>query len=167
MTSTSTSGIRVEDAAADAVDADLDLLEFAAHFRVSVARLARVLRQLASEGLSPTQGAALATIEHQGPITLGDLATFERVAKPTISAVVAKLEERDLVRRLNDPIDGRICRVEVTDVGRDYLVSSRSRRTAWLVDQFEDCTPQEIADLRRVTSVLDRLTERPALGTKS
>ena len=153
--------------AAAAVGADLDLLEFAAHFRVSVARLARILRQLDSEGLSPTQGAALATIEHQGPITLGDLASFERVAKPTISAVVGKLEERDFVRRLNDPIDGRICRVEVTDVGRDYLIASRSRRTAWLVDQFDECSPDEIADLRRATSVLDRMTDRPAMGARS
>lgn len=158
MTPTGTRGQRLE----SAVSADLDLLEFAAHFRVSVARLARLLRQLDSEGLSPTQGAALATIDHQGPITLGDLASFERVAKPTISAVVGKLEERNFVRRLNDPVDGRICRVEVTDAGRDYLVASRSRRTAWLVDQFEDCSPEEIADLRRATNVLDRLSERPS-----
>jgi len=145
------------------VEADLDLLEFAAHLRVSVTRLARLLRQLDTEGLSPSQSAALATIERLGPITLGDLAAIERIAKPTVSAVVGKLEDRDYVRRLTDAVDGRICRVELTDVGRDHLLSSRSRRTTWLVEQFDRCSPDELASLRAAIGVLDLLSVRPEM----
>src|SRR5262249_57856566 len=75
--------------------------------RMVVTRLARRLRQQGESAASPTQLAALATIERDGPLTLGALAAIERVRPPTITAAVGRLEEHGLVRRRTDPRDRR------------------------------------------------------------
>ena len=64
----------------------------AGRLRLSATRLARRLRQQADTGLSPSQLSALATIRTHGPLTLGALAEHERVAPPSVTKVVAKLE---------------------------------------------------------------------------
>src|SRR3546814_13268549 len=61
--------------------ATVDASELAGRLRLSVTRLARQLRQTADTDLSPTQGAVLATISNHGPLTLGELAERERVAR--------------------------------------------------------------------------------------
>src|ERR1700756_2048038 len=94
--------------------------ELASRLRSSVARLARRLRQegIVNQEASPSQLAALATLFRSGPITLGELAGAERVKPPTMTRIVAALEERGLVRREPSPDDGRIVHVVVTDGGR-------------------------------------------------
>src|ERR671911_551892 len=59
--------------------------------RMVVTRLARRLRQQGEAPASPTQLAALATIERDGPLTFGALAALERVRPPTITAAVGRL----------------------------------------------------------------------------
>src|SRR2546429_9290388 len=71
--------------------------------RVALARLARRLRKHELAGLTPTQLAALATVERSGPMRLGDLAAAEGIAPPPLTRLVAPLEESGLVRRHADP----------------------------------------------------------------
>src|SRR4051794_39949556 len=59
---------------------------------VMVTRLARRLRRLNDDGISPTQRSILTTLEKHGPLTHGDLADAERVRPPTITAAVDRLE---------------------------------------------------------------------------
>src|SRR5690349_18799609 len=82
--------------------------EVAGRLRLAVARLHRILRQQADLGITPTKLAHLATINREGPLTLGDLATLERVAPPTVTKVVKGLEAQGLVRREADPDDKRV-----------------------------------------------------------
>jgi len=67
--------------------------------RVALARLARRLRKHELAGLTPTQLAALATVERSGPMRLGDLAAAEGIAPSTLTRLVTALEESGLVRR--------------------------------------------------------------------
>ena len=61
--------------------------------RVALARLARRLRKHELAGLTPTQLAALATVERSGPMRLGDLAAAEGIAPSTLTRLVTALEE--------------------------------------------------------------------------
>ena len=74
----------------------------ASRLRVSATRLARTLRREAGTGLSPSQLSVLASIDTHGPMTLGTLAGHERVAPPSITRVVTKLEGSGLVSRQPD-----------------------------------------------------------------
>ena len=102
----------------------------AERLRHGVNRLARMLRQQDEGDIGATSTAALATVRTRGPVTLGDLASLEQVAPPTMTKVVEKLESRGFVTRRVDPDDRRVARVTVTAAGTRYLDRSRARRTA-------------------------------------
>ncbi len=127
--------------------------------RLVVTRLARRLRQQAEAPISPTQSAALATIERRGPLTLGELAEIERVQPPTITAAVGRLEEQGLVARQRDPDDLRVARVQVTTAGRRLLKETRSRKSAYLERRVGELSGRDRATLERAAAILERLLE--------
>lgn len=133
--------------------------DLADHLRTVVTRLARRMRQQSDAGTSPTQLAVLGTIDRTGPITLGDLATSERVQPPTITAAVGRLEQQELVRRRTDADDRRVTHVEITSAGRKFLARQRSRKTAYLARRLDALDSAERATLADAAAILDRLVE--------
>lgn len=122
-------------------------------------RTARRLRQQAEPALSPTQAAALATIEHAGPLTPSQLAAIERVQRPTVSRVVARLVEAGLVERLPDESDRRAAALAITPSGRRLLRGLRSRKTAYLARRVQRLEPEEREVLARAADILERMLE--------
>jgi DNA-binding MarR family transcriptional regulator len=129
----------------------------ASRLRLAVTRTARRMRQESDPSLSPTQTAALATIERRGPLTPSELASIERVQRPTISRVAARLVEAGLVERLPDELDRRGARLRVTDEGRRRLHEVRGRKTAYLAERIERLGPEERDLLMRASDLLERL----------
>jgi DNA-binding MarR family transcriptional regulator len=145
-----------------------DATEIAGKLRFSVTRLARLLRQQDQTGFTPTTLAALATINREGPLTLGELAAAEQVAPPTITKAVGKLEAAGFVSREQDATDRRVHWVQITEEGHRQLEASRSRRTAWLATRLRQFDPEELARLGDVTDLLERLTTaEPSIKTGS
>jgi DNA-binding MarR family transcriptional regulator len=140
------------------------MTEMTSRLRMVVARLSRRLRQEANEGATPSQLAALATVERQGPITLGDLAGHERVRPPTMTRIVAGLEETHLLRRETDPSDRRVARVTITPEGSRLLVRSRTRKDAFLAALLERLDPDEVAIVERAVPILERLVDESPTG---
>src|SRR5215212_3076844 len=73
--------------------------DLAVRLRLAITRTSRRLRQESGSGLSPTATAALATVDRHGPLTPSELAQRERVQRPTITRLVARLEEMGLLER--------------------------------------------------------------------
>lgn len=138
--------------------AGFDVGPTAAHLRITVTRLARLLRRQGDTGLSPSQLSALTSVERHGPLTLGALAEHERVAPPSITKVVAKLEERELVARRADTADRRVVHVSTTGAGRDLLADVRQRKDVWLASRLADLDDDQRARLLAALDVLDELT---------
>jgi DNA-binding MarR family transcriptional regulator len=138
---------------------DPSVPELASRLRLVVTRTARRLRQQSDPGLSPTQAAALATIERAGPLTPSELARIERVQRPTISRVTARLGQAGLLERLPDELDGRGARLRVTPEGRRTLRALRNRKTAYLAERLERLDPEDRAVLARASGLLERLLE--------
>ncbi|MBW8485719.1 MarR family winged helix-turn-helix transcriptional regulator [Actinomadura parmotrematis] len=138
----------------------------AEELRIAIARLSRRLRGLrgvppadGSPGpLSLTQFAALAAIERNGPMTPRELADHEKVQPPSMTRVIAHLEERGLVERTPHPTDGRQVRLTVTGAGSALLATERKRKEAWLAQQVALLTEEEREVLRRATPILDKLS---------
>src|SRR5687767_12355041 len=106
---------------------DIDL---APRLRLAITRTARRLRQEAGGSVSPSQGAALATIERHGPLTPSELAARERIQRPTATRVLARLEQTGLVVRTADPADGRSFLVRLSPAGAEFLAELRTRKDA-------------------------------------
>ena len=137
--------------------AGVDPAEVAARLRLSATRLARRLRQRADAGLTPSQLSALAVIHNHQPLTLGELAERERVAPPSVTKIVAKLERDGFVSRTPDPADRRVANVATTEAGTALIVESRRRKTAWLTSRIRDLTPDQQARLAAALDVLDEI----------
>jgi DNA-binding MarR family transcriptional regulator len=142
------------------IDDDLehDSVALAGKLRLSITRLARILRQEDAGSLGPTMSSALATITHDGPLTLGGLAAREHVAPPSITKVVDQLEAKGLVHRAQDGHDRRVIRVETTAAGRRHIAETRSRRTAWLAVRLDNLSAEDLERLWGASEVLERLS---------
>jgi len=134
-------------------------LELAARLRLSITRLARRLRQHSAEGLTPSQGSALATIDRHGSLTPSELATMERIQRPTATRIIGALVDAGLVSREADAADRRIARVTLTDAGAAMLRSTRARRTAYLARRLERLNAEQLRTLERAADLLELLTE--------
>src|SRR3954470_11766310 len=83
--------------------------------------LRRLRREDDASGLSAPRLSALSVIVYGGPLTLGALAGPEQPPPPTMTRIVAALEERQLVARAPSPDDGRVTLVRATAAGRRLL----------------------------------------------
>ena len=132
--------------------------QLSSELRLSVMRLARRLRQQRTdETYTPSQLSALATLERSGPLAPGELAAAERVQPPSMTRVVAVLEQAGLVRRTAHESDGRLAVLTVTSDGTKLLAADRKRRDAWLTQRLRDLTPDELATLRAAAPLIERL----------
>ncbi|RIK06083.1 MAG: MarR family transcriptional regulator [Acidobacteria bacterium] len=131
----------------------------AARLRLAVGRLARRLRQEAEIDVTPSQLSALATLDRGGAMTIGELATVECIRPPTMTRIVAALEESELVKRSADPDDGRACRVSITDKGIAAVKRIRDARSAFLAARLGALDANEVASIRAALPALERLLE--------
>jgi DNA-binding MarR family transcriptional regulator len=133
--------------------------------RISVSRLARRLRvERTSHGmpeseLSDTQFATLSALERHSAMTPGELAEYEKVQPPSMTRVIAVLEERGLVMRAPHTTDRRQVVLTVTEEGRAAVLRARRRRDEWLARRLKELTPRERATLRAAAPILEKLSQ--------
>jgi DNA-binding MarR family transcriptional regulator len=133
--------------------------ELASTMRVSVMRLSRRLRsERADHELSLTQIATLASLERKGPLTPRELASHEKVQPPSMTRILAGLEERGLITRTPHASDGRQHLVALTKPARELLREDRRRRDAWLAQRLVTLTQAERQLLRDAALLIDRIT---------
>lgn len=134
------------------------IAELAAVLRPSLLRITRLIRnQRVDESVTLTQIAAMGSLAKHGRMSAGELAKHERVQPPSMTKVLAHLEERGLVRREPHPDDRRQAVIEITQAGLDLLDSERRSRDLWLSQQLARLSPEERALLRKIVPVLDKL----------
>jgi DNA-binding MarR family transcriptional regulator len=133
----------------------------ASRLRLVVARLARLLRQQTLEGdVSVSMLSALASVERLGLASLGELAAVERVQPPSMTRIVARLEEHGMVAREADAADRRVARLRVTPAGAKFLARNRKRRDAYLAERLRSLSPAEVGAVEAALPILERLLEQ-------
>jgi DNA-binding MarR family transcriptional regulator len=119
--------------------------------------LRRVRREDAGAGIPAPQLSALSVIVFRSGLTLGELAHAEQVRPPTITRIVAELEEAGLAVRTPRESDRRVILVKATKKGERLLEEGRRRRIAALAEEIVRLPTREIADLERAIDILERL----------
>src|SRR3954466_15077134 len=100
--------------------------ELASHLRPALLRLTRIVRnQRVDMSVTLTQLSAMATLQKRGPMSAGELANYERVQPPSMTKVLANLEERELVRRDVHPTDRRQASIALPPAAIELLHSAR------------------------------------------
>lgn len=130
----------------------------ASRLRLAVVRLNRRLRaQRTNSTVSLTQLAAMSTLFKCGPLTPGELAAKEGVQPPSMTRVIAALEEFGFVTRRPHPTDGRQAIVALTDEGRAFHDAEVSAREAWLDRRLAELDDDERELLARAAEIIDRM----------
>ncbi|MFJ8822477.1 MarR family winged helix-turn-helix transcriptional regulator [Streptomyces sp. NPDC102467] len=116
-------------------------------------------RQLEPVGITPAQSRLLRTLVHyETPPRMADLAQRLEVVPRAVTSVVDGLESGDLVRRVPDPTNRRVIRIELTEKGRAALRELRSARRAAAEEILAPLDTQQRAQL---TVLLNALFEAP------
>lgn len=153
---------RADDTASTTANASLalaDLDELAGSIRLSIFRLARIMRHQDRHDLTPSLTAALLVLGRHGPLSLTELAAAERVTAPTASKLVDKLEALGSVVRVPDPTDRRVSRISVTEKGRAEIDDIRIQRTEYLRRTFEHLPDDVRGSLPQLAEVLETLVD--------
>jgi DNA-binding MarR family transcriptional regulator len=130
----------------------------ASRLRLSVVRLNRRLRaQRTSSQVSLTQLAAMSTLWKCGPLTPGELAAKEGVQPPSMTRVIAALEEYGFATRKPHPTDGRQAIVALTAEGIAFHDAQVSAREAWLDKRLAELNDEERELLARAAEIIDRM----------
>ena len=112
-----------------------------------------MLRTLRKEddasGLSAPRLSALSVVVFGGPLTLGQLARAEQVRPPTMTRIVTGLEKAGLVKRIGDPRDHRLTRIQATAKGQRVLTEGRARRVKLLTESVKTLDADRLAELDR------------------
>ena len=135
-----------------------DERSLASRVRLAVVRLGRRLRaQRTSSSVTLTQFSAMSSLKKCGPMTPGELAAKEVVQPPSMTRVIAALEEIGYVSRRPHPTDGRQSIVELTEDGLAYVLADISAREAWLDKRLAELTEAERRTLAEAAEIIDRM----------
>ncbi|MGH9122790.1 MAG: MarR family winged helix-turn-helix transcriptional regulator [Acidimicrobiales bacterium] len=125
--------------------------------RIAVLRLSRRLRQEAAGEITASQMSALYSVAKAGNLSLGELATIERVAPPSMTRIASRLEQEGLVQRVAHVGDRRVVRIELTELGEKLLAETRVRGDAFLAERLAGFSEEEAELLAQAVGLLERL----------
>jgi DNA-binding MarR family transcriptional regulator len=137
--------------------APADREQVAVRLRLAIGRLSRRVNRRAVGGLTPSQLSALFIIEQAGPLRVTELAVREDVAPPSMTRIVASLEQIQLVSRTPDPADGRAALLVISEAGRETLQQIRRVGTTFLTARLALVDDASLAVLAQALPILERL----------
>lgn len=140
------------DTSATLGDTALELIRSAARFTRMVARVPGIT-------YSSVAWRVLADLAEQGPKRVRDLAAQQRVAQPTMTALVQRLEGEGWVDRRPDPEDGRATLVIITGGGEAALEYYRRSMAERLAPSLSKLSEQDRQALERASALMLLLSE--------
>ena len=128
--------------------------------RDAITRVNRRLRQTRPVGdITIAQISALQSLDTAGALTPRELADLERVQPPTMTRIVARLEEKALVARTPHPTDGRQVILAPSPAGRAMLAEYRRVRDEWLAQRLAKLSADERDTVQRAAEILSRIVK--------
>jgi DNA-binding MarR family transcriptional regulator len=132
----------------------------AGDLRIALVRCVRRIRAERSvHELNDGQCSVLATLDRHGSMTPRELADHDGVRPPSMTRAIAVLYGIGLVRRQDDPRDGRRVLIHLTGSGAQALEDIRRRRNIWLESRLADLSAADRAVLARATELLTRIAD--------
>jgi DNA-binding MarR family transcriptional regulator len=122
-----------------------------------LAVLGRLFTRLSTKELTRSMAGVLSSVA-DGPRRITELADLEGLAQPTVTVLVARMEERGLVARESDPDDRRVVLVAITESGRRALQRRRDHLSAVLRERMTGMSEEEVGQLLALTEALESLT---------
>ncbi|QPE06038.1 MarR family transcriptional regulator [Microbacterium schleiferi] len=120
--------------------------------------LTRIAAQRTGNDAPAAQWRALAVLDREGALRIGELAAAARTTQPGMTRLIGQMTDEALVTRSPDPEDSRATVVRITADGRGALTRWRAQLSETLAPLFADLTDGDRAALERTAQVLSERT---------
>lgn len=126
-------------------------------------RLMRIVvalrREMRAAHVPPAQSAVLSALLVRGPMRVSDLARNEGVRLPTMTQIVGRMVDAELIAR-SAPVGSYNNMIQITDEGRAVAGKLAAQRTAALGKRMEGLTPEELQTVIAMFPIIDKMFKR-------
>lgn len=98
--------------------------------------------------ITPPQFVALQWLFEEGDMTIGELSNKMYLACSTTTDLVDRMEKNNLVKRVKDPNDRRVVRIQLLEVGERIIEEVIKKRQEYLKEVLKDFTNEEVLFLK-------------------
>jgi DNA-binding MarR family transcriptional regulator len=98
--------------------------------------------------ITPPQFVALQWLFEEGDMTIGELSNKMYLACSTTTDLVDRMEKNNLVKRVKDPNDRRVVRIQLLEVGERIIEEVIKKRQEYLKEVLKDFTNKEVLFLK-------------------
>lgn len=135
-----------------------DLAALAVELIAAGSHFTRAAYQASGMELSNVSMRALAALEREPGLRIGELAAREGIRQPSMSQAMKRLVNDGYAARHTADDDARATALTITDAGREALHNYRTAAAEALAPVFETLKPEDVATLKRTAELLPELT---------
>lgn len=135
-----------------------DLAALAVELIAAGSHFTRAAYQASGMELSNVSMRALAALEREPGLRIGELAAREGIRQPSMSQAMKRLVNDGYAARHTADDDARATALTITDAGREVLRSYRVAAAEAVAPVFEPLKPEDVATLKRAAELLPELT---------
>jgi MarR family transcriptional regulator, 2-MHQ and catechol-resistance regulon repressor len=130
-------------------------MESGAHIRLILGRAAKAIdtadrASVAETGLNVSDFSILEALLHKGPLPINTIGEKVLLTSGSMTAAANRLEKKDLVKRIQDPSDGRCFYLHLTKCGRQLIKRVFERHSQNLENIASILTSEERSELVRL-----------------
>jgi MarR family 2-MHQ and catechol resistance regulon transcriptional repressor len=134
-------------------------MESGAHIRLILARAAKAIEKadrdsIAGTGLNASDFSILEALLHKGPLPINTIGEKVLLTSGSMTAAANRLEKKGLVKRIQDPSDGRCFYLHLTKHGRHAIKEAFEKHARNLEKIAEVLTDPERQELVRLLKKL-------------
>lgn len=112
---------------------------------------------LSNYTITPPQFDALQWLHEFGDMTIGELSTKMYLAHSTMTVLIDRMENANLVKRVKDQQDRRVVQIHILPLGETIIQEVIEKRQQYLKQLMEQFEVDEKAELLRLLSKLHLL----------
>jgi len=120
-------------------------------FRKTFAKLQRIAEDdLRKYGTTPSQFSILWNLSVEESTPMSELSKQSACVNSNITSIIGRMEERGLVKRVQDKKDRRVVRVELTNDGKELYNQTVLPHKQFLAKMLECYSEDELSDLNKL-----------------
>lgn len=125
-------------------------------------KIEKPFKQLLDEGVSLEMYYCIRTLQWHGPLTMTELAHLVKMPKQQMTKMVNRLVEQGFAKRIYDPSDRRVIKIEITNNAQKYIDRFLTQDAECFQKLLEQMSETDRSDFMQAIRTLMRiLYKRP------
>ena len=145
-------------------------METAPHIRLVLWKAAKAVERvdrasIDDVGLQVSEFAIMEALLHKGPLPINTIGEKVLLTSGSMTAAINRLEKKKLVKRVQDPADGRFFHVHLTEAGRVIIIKAYDQHKQNLEAVAAALSSKEKVELVRLLKKLGHQAEKVQFAT--